>query len=124
MVSLKVVEKIDTAEFLSAVGTFLATLAAFVSVGVIVLRKDPHAFWTIILMLGSVVGVVMQIIAGAMHAVAPECFRLSLGKFASGASVQWRRCAAQWNNGQFKTFSLPVTSDRRTGEFRQVGGRT
>jgi hypothetical protein len=32
--------KIDTAEFLSSVGTFLATLAAFVSVGVIVLRKE------------------------------------------------------------------------------------
>jgi hypothetical protein len=58
--------KIDTAEFLSAAGTFLATLAAFVSVGVIVLRKDPHTFWTIILMLGWVVGVVMQIIAGAI----------------------------------------------------------
>src|ERR1022692_4162850 len=58
--------KIDTAEFLSAVGTFLATLAAFVSVGVIVLRKDPHIFWTIIIMLGWVVGVVMQIIAGAI----------------------------------------------------------
>ena len=58
--------KIDTAEFLSAVGTFLATLAAFVSVGVIMLRKDPHTFWTIIIMLGWVVGVVMQIIAGAI----------------------------------------------------------
>ena len=58
--------KIDTAEFLSAVGTFLATLTAFVSVGVIVLREDPRTFWTIIIMLGWVVGVVMQIIAGAI----------------------------------------------------------
>jgi hypothetical protein len=58
--------KIDTAEFLSAVGTFLAALTAFVSVGVIVLRKDPHIFWTIIIILGWVVGVVMQIIAGAI----------------------------------------------------------
>jgi hypothetical protein len=58
--------KIDTAEFLSAVGTFLATLTAFVSIGVIVLSKDPHTFWTIIIMLGWVVGVVMQIIAGAI----------------------------------------------------------
>jgi hypothetical protein len=33
--------KIDTAEFLSAVGTFLATLMAFVSVGVIVLHEKP-----------------------------------------------------------------------------------
>ena len=58
--------RIDTAEFLSAVGTFLATLTAFVSVGVIVLREDPRTFWTIIIMLGWVVGVVMQIIAGAI----------------------------------------------------------
>jgi hypothetical protein len=58
--------RIDTAEFLSAVGTFLATLAAFVSVGVIVLREDPHSFWTIIIMLGWVVGVMMQITAGTI----------------------------------------------------------
>ena len=56
--------KIDTAEFLSAAGTFLATLTAFVSVGVIVFREDPRIFWTIIIMLGWVVGVMMQIIAG------------------------------------------------------------
>jgi hypothetical protein len=36
--------KIDTAEFLSAVGTFLATLSAFVSVGVIVLRENPRIY--------------------------------------------------------------------------------
>ena len=58
--------KIDTAEFLSAVGTFLATLTAFVSVGVIVLRENPHIFWTTITMLGWVVGLTMQIIAGAV----------------------------------------------------------
>ena len=58
--------KIDTAEFLSAAGTFLATLTAFVSVGVIVLREDPHIFWTIAVMLGWVVGLMMQIIAGAI----------------------------------------------------------
>ena len=58
--------RIDTAEFLSAVGTFLATLAAFVSVGVIVLREDPHSFWTIIIMLAWVVGVMMQITAGTI----------------------------------------------------------
>ena len=56
--------KIDTAEFLSAAGTFLATLTAFVSVGVIVFREDPRIFWTIIILLGWVVGVMMQIIAG------------------------------------------------------------
>ena len=58
--------KIDTAEFLSAAGTFLATLTAFVSVGVIVLHEDLRIFWTIIIMLGWVVGVMMQIIAGAI----------------------------------------------------------
>jgi hypothetical protein len=58
--------KIDTAEFLSAVGTFLAALSAFVSVYVIVFRENPHIFWTIAIMLGWVVGVMMQIIAGAI----------------------------------------------------------
>ena len=57
---------IDAAELLSAVGTFLAALAAFVSVVVIVLREDPHIFWTAVIMAGWVVGVTMQIIAGAI----------------------------------------------------------
>ena len=58
--------KVDTAEFLSAVGTFLAALTAFASVNVIVFREDLHLFWTIMIMLGWVVGVMMQIIAGAI----------------------------------------------------------
>ena len=58
--------QIDAAEFLSAVGTFLAATAAFVSVFVIVYRIDPPLFCTIIIMLGWVVGVTMQIIAGAI----------------------------------------------------------
>jgi hypothetical protein len=57
---------IDAAEFLSAVGTFSATLSAFASVGVIVLRLDPHIAWTTAIMAGWVVGVAMQIIAGAI----------------------------------------------------------
>jgi len=57
---------IDTAEFLSAVGTFLTTWMAFVSVSVILFRAAPHIFWTIMIMLGWVVGVAMQIIAGAI----------------------------------------------------------
>ena len=57
---------VDAAEFLSAVGTFLAALTAFVSVGVIVLRENPHLFWTTMIMAGWVVGVAMQIIAGAI----------------------------------------------------------
>jgi hypothetical protein len=59
-------EKIDSAEFLSAMGTFLAAFAAFASVGMIVLRHDPHAAWTTMIMAGWVVGVAMQIIAGAI----------------------------------------------------------
>lgn len=58
--------KVDAAEFLSAVGTFLAALTAFVSVGVIVLRETPHLFWTIMVMVGWAVGVTMQIIAGTI----------------------------------------------------------
>lgn len=58
--------KVDAAELLSAIGTFLAALTAFVSVGVIVLRQDPHLYWTMLIMLGWVVGVMMQIIAGAI----------------------------------------------------------
>ena len=61
--------RIDTAELLSAVGTFCAALAAFVSVGVIVLRRDPHFSWTALIMLGWVAGVLMQIIAGAIARV-------------------------------------------------------
>lgn len=58
--------KIDIAEFLTAAGTFLATLAAFGSVGVIVLHENPRTFWTVAIMLGWVVGVIMQIVAGAV----------------------------------------------------------
>jgi len=60
------VAKIDTPEFLSAVGTFLAAFAAFASVGVIVLRHDPHVAWTWMIMAGWIAGVVMQIVAGAI----------------------------------------------------------
>lgn len=58
--------KIDAAELLSAVGTFLAALTAFVSVGVILLRADPHLFLTSMVMAGWLVGVTMQIVAGAI----------------------------------------------------------
>jgi hypothetical protein len=57
---------IDTPELLSAVGTFLAAFAAFASVGMIVLRHDPHIAWTWMIMAGWVLGVTMQIIAGAI----------------------------------------------------------
>jgi hypothetical protein len=58
--------KIDTAELLSAVGTFLAALTAFVSVGVILLREDPHLVLTSLVLAGWLLGVTMQIVAGAI----------------------------------------------------------
>ena len=57
--------------FLSAVGTFLAALTAFASIGVIVLRENPNIYWTMMIMLGWVVGVAMQIVAGAIARVRP-----------------------------------------------------
>ena len=58
--------QIDSAEFLSAVGTFLAALTAFASVGVIVLRSELPLFWTTLIMVGWVLGVAMQIVSGTM----------------------------------------------------------
>jgi hypothetical protein len=58
--------KIDAPEFLTAVGTFLATWTAFISVSVIVFREDLRLFWTAMILLGWILGVMMQIIAGAM----------------------------------------------------------
>ena len=57
--------QIDAAELMSSAGTLCATLAAFVSVLVIVLRLDPHMGWTWLVFIGWIVGVVMQIVAGA-----------------------------------------------------------
>jgi hypothetical protein len=57
---------IDAAEFLSAAGTFLATLTAFLSVGIIVLRAEPEIAWTVLIGIGWTAGIAMQIIAGAI----------------------------------------------------------
>ena len=57
---------VDSAEFLTAFGTFLATLTAFVSVGIIILREEPHIAWTYMILLGWMVGVAMQIVAGTI----------------------------------------------------------
>jgi hypothetical protein len=57
---------VDSAEFLTAFGTFLATLTAFISVGIIILREEPHIAWTYMILLGWMVGVAMQIVAGAI----------------------------------------------------------
>ncbi len=60
------VGKIDTPELLSAVGTFLAALSAFVSVGVIVLRHNPQSVWIWHDHGRMVIGVAMQIVAGTI----------------------------------------------------------
>ncbi|MDD1536449.1 MULTISPECIES: hypothetical protein [unclassified Bradyrhizobium] len=57
--------QIDAAEFMSSAGTLFATLTAFVSVVVIVLRLDPHMGWTWLVFAGWIAGVAMQIVAGA-----------------------------------------------------------
>jgi hypothetical protein len=57
--------KIDAAELLTSVGTFLATLTAFASVGIIILREEPHISWTWLILVGWVFGIAMQIVAGA-----------------------------------------------------------
>ena len=57
--------RIDAAEFLSALGTFLATLTAFVSVGIIILHEEPGIAWTWLIFIGWVFGIAMQIVAGA-----------------------------------------------------------
>ena len=59
-------ERIDAAELLSAIGTFFAALTAFASVGVIVLREEPHIAWTWLILVGWVLGISMQIVAGAI----------------------------------------------------------
>lgn len=57
--------KIDAAELLTSLGTFLATLTAFLSVGIIILREAPHIAWTWLIFAGWVFGISMQIVAGA-----------------------------------------------------------
>jgi hypothetical protein len=58
--------RIDAAELLTAIGTFCAALTAFASVLVIVLREEPHIFWTVLILIGWVLGISMQIVAGAI----------------------------------------------------------
>ena len=60
------ITRIDAAELLTAVGTFCAALTAFASVGVIILREEPHIVWTVLILIGWVLGISMQIVAGAI----------------------------------------------------------
>jgi hypothetical protein len=58
--------RIDATELLTAIGTFCAALTAFASVLVIVLREEPHILWTALILFGWVLGISMQIVAGAI----------------------------------------------------------
>lgn len=57
-------EATDPVELFSAIGTFLATLAAFLSVYIIVFDANPSTRSTIILGICWLVGGIMQIVAG------------------------------------------------------------
>ncbi|MES2602536.1 MAG: hypothetical protein V4602_17180 [Pseudomonadota bacterium] len=58
-------QPMDPVELLSAAGTFLAATAAFVSVYSIVTDSDMTAAMTVALACGWLLGVTMQIVAGA-----------------------------------------------------------
>ena len=56
--------KADAVELLSAVGTFLAAIAAVVSVSSIVMDETAHATSAVLICLGWAVGATLQIAAG------------------------------------------------------------
>jgi hypothetical protein len=58
--------RLDTAELLTALGTFFAALTAFVSVTLILFGAETRLGWTVAIMLGWIAGVVMQITAGTI----------------------------------------------------------
>jgi hypothetical protein len=58
--------KTDPAELLSAIGTFSATAAAFISVYIIVVDSDLHYVWTMAIWAWWLLGVTLQIVAGAI----------------------------------------------------------
>jgi len=56
----------DRVEILSAGGTFLATLCTLVSAVVVVLDLYPRLFWPAIILVGWLLGAVLQIAAGIL----------------------------------------------------------
>jgi hypothetical protein len=58
--------KVDAAELLSAIGTFIAAVGAFASVYIIVADADPQIFTTLFVGFLWLLGVAMQIVAGAI----------------------------------------------------------
>jgi hypothetical protein len=61
--------KVDAAELLTAVGTFLAALAAFISVALIVFERDGRIVSSATVLAVWLTGVAMQIGAGAIARV-------------------------------------------------------
>jgi hypothetical protein len=58
--------KVDAAELLTAAGTFLAALASFISVALIVLNRDGQVVSSAFLLAVWLIGVMMQIVAGTI----------------------------------------------------------
>jgi hypothetical protein len=64
--------KADIVELLSAAGTFLASVAAIVSVSSIVLDETPRASTALLICLGWAIGTTMQIAAGVIARLKAE----------------------------------------------------
>jgi hypothetical protein len=58
--------KVDAAEFFTAAGTFLAALASFISVALIVYEHDGRIVSSTVILGAWLIGVVMQIVAGTI----------------------------------------------------------
>jgi hypothetical protein len=59
----------DRVEILSAFGTFLAALMTLISVAVVILDIYPRLFWPAIILLGWLIGALLQIAAGIIARV-------------------------------------------------------
>jgi hypothetical protein len=58
--------KISASELLTSVGTFLAALAAIVSITWVAFSSEPPLSWTVSIMAAWTAGTIMQIVAGAI----------------------------------------------------------
>lgn len=64
--------KADAVELLSAAGTFLAAIAAVISVSSIILDETPHAGSALLISLSWAIGATMQIAAGVIARIKVE----------------------------------------------------
>lgn len=78
-------DRVDVVEMLSAAGTFLATVAALISVAAIVLDETPPRLWEF--MVGSwwFGGVTMQVIAGSVGRLRSNQRVVRRAKFRPGS---------------------------------------